>query len=405
VLPGVVSLLLVVPLCIGAQSPGASLTRAAAIDAALGRGARLVVARADTSMATALLLSARTFENPTLSASYTKDAPRYHVAVGLPLDYAWVRALRIRSARAGREAASLRFRYERALVAFEADTTYTRALAALARTRLSERNALDADSLRRIAVARRDAGDASDLEVELATLNAGQQANIAAGDSLVLLSTLLNLQMLLGVVDERAVITPVDSLTLLPVVAMQSADTAVTLPVAAAQRALDAAEIDIRVQRRSVLAATSIEAGFETGGPTTDDHSILPTFGIAFPLPLLNRNRGLTAVAEADRERARAELQLATLESATRIAQATRELTSAMAKVERDRALVVSANRIASLSIVAYREGASSITTVLEAQRNARDVLGQYIDDLAAFWIAAASLRVFGLTPATDGPS
>jgi hypothetical protein len=37
---------------------------------------------------------------------------------------------------------------------------------------------------------------------------------------------------------------------------------------------------------------------------------------------------------------------------------------------------------------------------VLEAQRNAREILGQYIDDLAAAWIATASLRVYTLTPA-----
>jgi len=34
-------------------------------------------------------------------------------------------------------------------------------------------------------------------------------------------------------------------------------------------------------------------------------------------------------------------------------------------------------------------------------QRNARDILGQYIDDLAAAWIASASLRVYVLTPAS----
>jgi outer membrane protein TolC len=53
------------------------------------------------------------------------------------------------------------------------------------------------------------------------------------------------------------------------------------------------------------------------------------------------------------------------------------------------------------MSLTAYREGQSSLPNVLEAQRNARDVLGQYIDDLAAAWIASASLRVFLLTTAS----
>jgi outer membrane protein TolC len=50
------------------------------------------------------------------------------------------------------------------------------------------------------------------------------------------------------------------------------------------------------------------------------------------------------------------------------------------------------------MSLTAYREGESSLPNVLEAQRNARDVLGQYIDDVAQAWIASASLRVFTLT-------
>jgi outer membrane protein TolC len=51
------------------------------------------------------------------------------------------------------------------------------------------------------------------------------------------------------------------------------------------------------------------------------------------------------------------------------------------------------------MALTAYREGASSLPNVLEAHRTARDVLAQYIDDLAAAWIATAELRVFSLTP------
>jgi outer membrane protein TolC len=72
-----------------------------------------------------------------------------------------------------------------------------------------------------------------------------------------------------------------------------------------------------------------------------------------------------------------------------------------MAKVSRDQILVASANRVAAMSLTAYREGESSLPSVLEAQRNARDILGQYIDDLAEAWIASAELRVYTLTPAS----
>jgi outer membrane protein TolC len=65
--------------------------------------------------------------------------------------------------------------------------------------------------------------------------------------------------------------------------------------------------------------------------------------------------------------------------------------------------LVVSANRVAAMSLTAYREGAASLPNVLEAQRNARDVLAQYIDNLTAAWIATAQLRVLALAPSSNG--
>jgi outer membrane protein TolC len=53
------------------------------------------------------------------------------------------------------------------------------------------------------------------------------------------------------------------------------------------------------------------------------------------------------------------------------------------------------------MSLVAYREGAQSLATVLEAQRNAREILFQYISDLADAWIASATLRLYALTVPT----
>jgi hypothetical protein len=59
----------------------------------------------------------------------------------------------------------------------------------------------------------------------------------------------------------------------------------------------------------------------------------------------------------------------------------------------RDQGLVVRAERVAVKSLTAYREGASALPAVLEARRTAREVLGQYIDDLAALLTIQAELR------------
>jgi cobalt-zinc-cadmium efflux system outer membrane protein len=150
-----------------------------------------------------------------------------------------------------------------------------------------------------------------------------------------------------------------------------------------------------------VWQVPSVNLGVEWHDPSGAETGVLPTFGLSLPLPFFNRNRGAIAQAEAERMRAEAELGLATITSRAEIARTERELGIAMSRVARDRSLVTAAEKVAAMSLTAYREGASALPNVLEAQRNAREVLAQYVDDLASAWIFAAELRVLTLTPST----
>jgi cobalt-zinc-cadmium efflux system outer membrane protein len=377
------------------------LTREAAIRAALTNGPRLGIARADSGAARAELLAARALQNPSLAATYTKDVPQYHLQLEIPVDYPWVRSRRIRSAREMQTAAATRFVFDRAVVALDADTTYTRALAARARAELSRRNTGDADTLVRFARARRDVGDASDLDVRLAEVSAGQQANIAAGDSLAYLAAVLDLQAVMGLPPDQVAVVPTDSLAPPPDASSGSSLQPVPLRVAAAERSVVAARLALRAQRGGVFSSPSLLAGFDTHDPDSGDNSLLPVIGFTIPLPLLDRNRGGIALASAQLRRAESELTLARVTSATEIDRARRERDLAIARIARDRLLLASANQVAAMSLTAYREGAAPIASVLEAQRNARDVLAQYIDDLAAAWIATAMLRVVTMSSTT----
>ncbi len=390
-----------VPFAIAAGQQVTPLTRSAAVAGALARGPRLALAAADTMFAAGQMLTARALPNPTLSASYSKSLPKYHVTAELPLDFIGLRGTRIASADAARMAARYRFAFDRATIALDADTTYTRALASKAHVQLSERNARAADSVLRIAVQRRDAGDASELDVQLATVTAGQAANVASADSLSLGATLLDLQALIGLSADRIVVTLADSLVPPTGAVAERSPSDATLAVAGATASVQAASLAAKVQHRSAFLLPSLMFGFETGDPTGSEPGILPTFGIALPLPFLNRNRGPIAEAEALRQRASAELEFAKVESQNRIAQARRAESAARARIDRDQLLLTSANRVAAMSLTAYREGASPLATVLEAQRSAREILSQYIDDVAAALVAAATLRVLTLTPST----
>ncbi len=384
--------------CVAVAAPAVAqipLTRTNAVQTALERGARLGVARADTAVASAGLTVARAAPNPALAASYSKSVPNYHVSADIPIDLPWIRQPRVRAAQLGFQAAQLRFQFARAVIALDADTTYSHALAARERLALSRRNALDADSLLHMVERRRDAGDASDMDVELARVNAGQQANLAAADSLTWISALLDLQAVLGMTSDRVEIRATDSLAEPPAADLPGQT---TVSEAAASLSLESATLSAQLQRRSIWTSPFVSIGVENRDPSQP--GLLPTFGIGIGLPLFDRNRGAIAQAEAERSRAAAELTVARVEARNETAHALRERENALAKVVRDRQLVVSANRVQAMALVAYREGASALPNVLEAQRNARDVLGQYIDDLTNAWIATAELRVLALTPA-----
>jgi outer membrane protein, heavy metal efflux system len=395
-------------ICLTASRSAAAqpVTRAEAARRALAAGPRVTLARADTAAARAALITARALPNPSLAATYSKSAPQKHLILDVPVDAPWIRGPRVGAARATVRAARLRFVSERTAALLEVDTTYTMALAAHARFRLSRQTARDADSLRTMTAARRDAGDASDLDVDLATITAGQQSNVAATDSLTYMTTVLTVQTLIGIPADSATIVLVDSLRLEPAetermlraLPMAAAPVPVAIgatpSVAAAEATLQAAELAVARERRSVFGGLSVQGGVEWGDPAADSpNELLPTVGVSIPLPLFSRNQGPTAQAQAERERARAELVATRLLVTQRLVEGLRERESLRAQIARDQDLVVRAERVAARSLTAYREGASALPAVLEARRTAREVLGRYIDDLAALMTLEAELR------------
>jgi outer membrane protein, heavy metal efflux system len=369
------------------------LTLRDAVDAAVARGTRVALARADSATSRAGLTTAREWPNPTLTFQYTRDTPHYHGFLEFPIDYPWLRSARIHSASLATRSAGYRFAFERAAARFDAETTYVRAQVAAEHARLSHVTGVYADSLLRLARVRREAGDASDLDVELATVTAGQAANAAAADSLAAIGAVLDLQSLLGMPSDQVLVALADSLTLVP--APVNSDTAVgrTLEVAAAEETLASEQASLSVAKRAAFATPSISLGVE-GGDRTQPYP-LPAASVIFPFPLFNQNGGQVATEAANVSRAQAELARARRESAAAIAAARRELAAAIVRAQRDRTLLESANRVAAMSLTAFAEGAQALPSVLEARKSARDALVQYVDDVGAAAAAAAAVRLF----------
>ncbi len=392
-----------------------AVTREQVVAAALTRGPRLVLARTDSATAVGELRAARAYPNPTFTGSYTKDVPQYHAIAELPLDL--TRGPRVGSARAGLRAASARYGFERAAVRFDAETTYTRALTAASHARLSQHSARDADSLRTLAIVRRDAGDASELDVALATVSAGQAENIATADSLTALAALLNVERVMGLPASEPTIVLADTLVLTDTTATappsapppggvgpgapatQAPTSPVPVTVAAAEADLAARERALSVARLTAFGTPDIQLGADWHDPSPGaPKGLLPVIGAIVPIPLFNRGRGDVAVATAARDRAAAQLEIARRESEASIAQVTREQTVALSRVARDRTLLAAASRVAAMSLTAFAEGAVALPNVLDAQRAVREGRAQYIDDVAAANNAAAELRLLTTT-------
>ena len=387
----------------GAQQP---VTREQAVAAALANGPRVARAAPDVAAARAEVTGARAFQNPTALLSYSGSVPRLHAELEVPLDFPWLRRARVGAAQASLASARFRFAYERASARYDAEAAYVLALAVAERARLSTRSAVAADSLLRLARLRRDAGDASALDVELATVGAGQAAAAADADSLAAVAALLDLQRVMGRGSDTVSIVLADSLSAplnpdpRPLIPGRSPLNPEPWPllVAAADASLQAGERSLALARRSVFAAPSLTVGAEGSDPSGAEAGPLALFGIALPLPLFNWNGAAVQAAAAARDRARVERDVARRESEAAVAAARRELLAALRRVERDRALLAGAQRVAALSLLAYSEGAAALPGVLEAQRTAREALAAFVTDLAAANVAEAALRLVTAT-------
>jgi len=376
----------------GAQQP---ISRADAIQTALGASVRVIAISADTLAAAARLRAAREYPNPTVTASYSRDAPQNHIAFDLPLDLPGIRGARVRAAEAARSSARFGFLAARAAIELNVDTMYTTAQGATLRAALSRLSAIDAASLLRDTRARRDAGDASDLDVNLAEVSASQTANVASIDSLEAIDTRLELQTAMGLRGDTVVVALRDSLhapsraiTIAPPVAL-SAPT-----VAAATASLTAAQQTLTFQRRSVFGVPAIQFGADAKDPSGAEKGLLPTLGVVLPVPLFNRNGGAIDAARAEVTRAQADLTVVRLEASAQLARAYRTFTGAEARISSDSIMLDAATRNVTMTERAFREGQMAIGDILEARRAQHDAQAQYVTDLVAANVGAALVRV-----------
>lgn len=165
--------------------------------------------------------------------------------------------------------------------------------------------------------------------------------------------------------------------------------------VLAARSQLERAEAALALTRRQRFPDVTLSLSYAQEG-TTPAAPTPPTwtFGLAFPLPVLYRQRGEIARAEADRSAQSLALARAQATAASEVEEAWAAFEGARAQAERMQGrLLERARTAADLVAIQYQKGAASLLDLLDARRTFIATRLEYYQDVEAYWTAVFRLE------------
>jgi cobalt-zinc-cadmium efflux system outer membrane protein len=350
--------------------------------------------RQDVAKAGVVIASQR--PNPEITTEYTKSEPRMNYSIGQPIELGGKRSKRIAVARGELflteldvEAALRNLR--RALRSSYFGLGLARDLVDLTRQSVEQ-----AAKLAEIAQVRYEAGDVAQFEVLQARLSVDRAKNDLAKTQNAERIALSSLNLLLNrapdtpaQLRETLLIPrpPIDVASLIQASLTQNVD----LKTAAQQIAVEQSRLKLAHAER--YPNLKIEPGIETIEPSFP-HNVAFKMAVSLPLPIFNRNKGEIAKSNAMIAQLTAERDALTQQVSYSIGQASLRLESARQQVEFfETKLLPDAERVRSLAEEAYREGQTGLLPVIDAQRNARDVRGAYLQALFDFQSAIGELE------------
>src|SRR6266516_3482950 len=396
-----------------ASLAGRSLTLADARRLALQRNWDLLAAKSDVDIAVAQRIVAREFPNPAASFSVAKiNADRHSsgtasgngfwdrsydtvAAVIQLIEIGGKRRARKDSAAAGLKGAEARLADARRLL----DQGVTEACVGVL---LAERNrgvlADSAAALRQeagIAEVRQRAGDISRADRNQIEIAAERLELDAAGAEAEARKARVALEVLLGEKEPRGEIDPADGLDALgnvPVEAANAPPATLSRPdLVAAEAARVKAEADLRLQKAARIPDPTLLAQYEHEPPYQPN---TVGFGVAFPLPLWNRNGGNIAAARAALERTTTNAEKVRAQVMADIAVARMAYLAAFTRWQRySDELAPKSRQIRESVALAYERGGAALLDLLAAQRNDNEVRLATAQAAADAANAAATLR------------
>ncbi len=379
-----------------AQSPPAgALSYQAALDLASSRNLGLAAAMRQRAIREAAVRVARQYPNPEFAFEATRDTPHEAVSLGFPLEIGGKRARRIEVAQEELSLANLDVAAEQRTLRRNLRQAFYGLLAADQRVRDAEEVVAIARRVRDAASARFSEGAAPRVELmqgELTVARAQADLNLAQSER-VSLQADLN-----AVLNQPAAVAMAVTGDLAQPPALASVDEAMTVAETSNVDLLRAQrEIAVEQRRTSQLRAERVPTPvFSIGGifDAPGEFNAGLSGGVSMTIPLFSRNQGEIAQSTATVSQLQAQHDAVrrTVENQVFGAWARLQAQRQQVEVYRDQ-IVPTATTIAGLAEEAYKLGRSPLLTLLEAQRNLRDVRREYLQALGEFQAAIADLE------------
>ena len=372
----------------------------------------LLAAKANVDLALAQKIVAREFPNPTANFSTSKLNTDGHpnstttgngvwdrnydtiVAVTQLFEIGGKRSARQASAAAGHESAEASFRDARRTLDLAVTKAFIAALLAEENVRVLKKSS---ESLRHeatIAETRLNAGDISSNDRNQIEIAADRLELDAAAAKSNAATARIAVEVLLGTKAPAGNWKPANHLGQLASASRESrgGSGGVRPDLAAAQATLRKTEADLKLQRAMRIPDPTIQLQYEHQPP---DQPNTAGFGVSFPLPLWNFNRGSIRAAEAARAQAQAQASKIETQIASEIASAQIAYREAFARWRRylDQIAPSSAAVVATVSF-AYQKGGASLLDLLSAERNDNDIRIATAQAMADCATASATLAV-----------
>jgi cobalt-zinc-cadmium efflux system outer membrane protein len=385
-----------------------TLSLADARQMAFERNWDLLAAQSGIDNATAQLIVAKEFPNPTLSLNTYKIGSRNAgtvdgnsiwersydtiAAVSQLIEIAGKRHDRQVAARAGVLGARARFYDAKRTLDQGVTKAYIAVLLAAENERVLRQSAGLMMREAKIAQARFNAGDLSAADNNTLAINAEQlelQAKTAAATTV---QARIAVEVLLGVNQPRGNWKPVDTLESLMTVAPPStagSEAGANRPdVFAAETDVEGGQAQLKLQKALRIPDPTFSLGVEHEPPDTGPAADTLNIGVSFPLPLWNRNGGNIKAAQASVDQFREALGKARAQAMADLATAESEYDEAYQRLRRYRDHIAPQSaKVRDASAYQYEKGGAELADLLNAEQTDNTIrlaVAQAMNDTAS---------------------